>query len=114
MLSIYHDQPHHWTEDELATVGALATAGERRHPCRAGLRADGDLDGPAPVDQQLGARLSRLSTVDEIGKSIASELRQLSTTTTPGSIGSSARPHPEWRCSDRSASTSTRRPTSSG
>ena len=77
MLDIYHDHPHHWTEDELATVGALATQAS------VAIRAAQDFERMATWTaqlqsiQQLGARLSRLSTVDEIGKSIASELRQL-------------------------------------
>jgi diguanylate cyclase (GGDEF)-like protein len=77
MLDIYHDRPHHWTEDELDTVGALATQAS------VAIRAAQDFERMATWTaqlqsiQQLGARLSRLSTVDEIGKSIASELRQL-------------------------------------
>ena len=50
LLNIYHDQPHHWTDEELETIAALAAAGERRHPRGAGLRAHGDLGGAAPVD----------------------------------------------------------------
>ncbi|MFL5649474.1 MAG: GAF domain-containing protein [Chloroflexota bacterium] len=77
MLDIYHDRPHHWTEDELDTVGALATQAS------VAIRAAQDFERMATWTaqlqsiQQLGARLSRLSTVAEIGKSIASELRQL-------------------------------------
>jgi diguanylate cyclase (GGDEF)-like protein/excisionase family DNA binding protein len=77
MLDIYHDRPHHWTEDELDTVGALATQAS------VAIRAAQDYERMAMWTaqlqsiQQLGARLSRLSTVDEIGRSIASELRQL-------------------------------------
>ncbi len=77
MLNVYHDQPHHWTEDELATVGALATQ------VSVAMRAAQDYDRMATWAaqlqsiQQLGARLSRLSSVAEIGESIATELRQL-------------------------------------
>ncbi len=63
--------------------------------------------------QQLGARLSRLGSVAEIGQAIATELRQLIDyhnarvyrLRRPG-------PHPGRDASARSASTSTRRPTS--
>ena len=77
MLDIYHDRPHHWTDDELDTVGALATQAS------VAIRAAQDYERMATWAaqlqsiQQLGARLSRLSSVAEIGQSIASELRQL-------------------------------------
>ena len=77
MLDIYHDRPHHWTDDELDTVGALATQAS------VAIRAAQDFERMATWAaqlqsiQQLGARLSRLSSVDEIGQSIATELRQL-------------------------------------
>ncbi|MEA2653292.1 MAG: hypothetical protein QOI37_519 [Chloroflexota bacterium] len=77
MLNVYHDQPHHWTEDELDTVGALATQ------AGVAIRAAQDFDRMATWAaqlqsiQQLGARLSRLSSVADIGRSIATELRQL-------------------------------------
>ena len=77
MLDIYHDRPHHWADDELDTVGALATQAS------VAIRAAQDYERMATWAaqlqsiQQLGARLSRLSSVAEIGQSIASELRQL-------------------------------------
>jgi diguanylate cyclase (GGDEF)-like protein len=77
MLNIYHDRPHHWTDDELDTVGALATQAS------VAIRAAQDFQRMATWAaqlqsiQQLGARLSRLSSVADIGQSIASELRQL-------------------------------------
>jgi diguanylate cyclase (GGDEF)-like protein/excisionase family DNA binding protein len=77
LLNIYHDQPHHWTEDELETVGAFATQAS------VAIRAAQDYERMAKWAaqlqsiQQLGARLSRLSSVAEIGQSIATELRQL-------------------------------------
>lgn len=76
-LNVYHDQPHHWTDDELETVGALATQAS------VAIRAAQDYERMAKWAaqlqsiQQLGARLSRLSSVAEIGESIATELRQL-------------------------------------
>ena len=77
LLNIYHDHPHHWTEDELDTVGELATQAS------VAIRAAQDYERMATWAaqlqsiQQLGARLSRLSSVADIGQSIATELRQL-------------------------------------
>ena len=77
LLNVYHDSPHHWTPDELDTIGALATQAS------VAIRAAQDYERMATWAaqlqsiQQLGARLSRLSSVAEIGQSIATELRQL-------------------------------------
>ena len=77
LLNVYHDRPHHWTADELDTIGALATQAS------VAIRAAQDFERMATWAaqlqsiQQLGARLSRLSSVAEIGQSIATELRQL-------------------------------------
>jgi diguanylate cyclase (GGDEF)-like protein/excisionase family DNA binding protein len=77
MLTVYHDAPHEWTADELETIGALATQAS------VAIRAAQDYERMATWAaqlqsiQQLGARLSRLSSVAEIGNSIATELRQL-------------------------------------
>ncbi len=77
LLNIYHDRPHHWTPDELETVAALATQAS------VAIRAAQDYERMASWAaqlqsiQQLGARLNRLSSVADIGKAIATELRQL-------------------------------------
>jgi diguanylate cyclase (GGDEF)-like protein/excisionase family DNA binding protein len=77
LLSIYHDQPHQWTESELETIDALATQ------AGVAIRAAQDYERMAnwaaqlQSIQQLGARLNRLSSVSEIGQAIATELRQL-------------------------------------
>ena len=77
MLTVYHDEPHHWTDDELETVGALATQAS------VAIRAAQDYERMATWAaqlqsiQQLGARLSRLSSVAHIGQAITTELRQL-------------------------------------
>jgi diguanylate cyclase (GGDEF)-like protein len=77
LLNVYHDRPHEWTADELETIGALAAQAS------VAIRAAQDYDRMATWAaqlqsiQQLGARLSRLSSVAEIGESIATELRQL-------------------------------------
>jgi diguanylate cyclase (GGDEF)-like protein/excisionase family DNA binding protein len=76
-LDVYHDDPHGWTDDELETVAALATQAS------VAIRAAQDYERMAnwaaqlQSIQQLGARLSRLSSVADIGRSIASELREL-------------------------------------
>ena len=76
-LSVYHDEPHPWTESELETIGALATQASTA------IRAAQDYEQMAnwaaqlQSIQQLGARLNRLSSVTEIGQAIATELRQL-------------------------------------
>ncbi len=77
LLNVYHDRPHHWTADELDTIGALATQAS------VAIRAAQDYERMATWAaqlqsiQQLAARLSRLSSVAEIGNAIATELRQL-------------------------------------
>jgi len=77
LLNVYHDHPHHWTDDELATVADLAIQAS------VAIRGAQDYERMASWAaqlqsiQQLGARLSRLSTVAEIGGAIATELRQL-------------------------------------
>jgi diguanylate cyclase (GGDEF)-like protein len=77
LLNVYHDHAHHWTDDELATVADLAIQAS------VAIRGAQDYERMASWAaqlqsiQQLGARLSRLSTVAEIGQAIATELRQL-------------------------------------
>jgi diguanylate cyclase (GGDEF)-like protein/excisionase family DNA binding protein len=76
-LDIYHDRPHRWSQSELDTVAELATQAS------VAIRAAQDFERMATWAaqlqsiQQLGARLSRLTAVDEIGHAIATELRQL-------------------------------------
>jgi diguanylate cyclase (GGDEF)-like protein/excisionase family DNA binding protein len=77
MLNIYHDRPHYWTDLDLDTIGALATQAS------VAIRAAQDYErmtmwaAQLQSIQQLGARLSRLSSVAEIGQSIATELHEL-------------------------------------
>ena len=77
LLNVYHDRPHQWTDDEIETVGQLATQAS------VAIRAAQDYERMATWTaqlqsiQQLGARLSRLGSVAEIGQAIATELRQL-------------------------------------
>ena len=77
LLNIYHDRPHQWSAGELDTIAELATQAS------VAIRAAQDYERMATWAaqlqsiQQLGARLSRLSSVAEIGNSIATELHQL-------------------------------------
>src|SRR5262249_40891017 len=77
LLGVYHDQPHPWTEDELETIAALATQPTVAIK-PAGNYAQLATGAAQPQSiQALGARLSRLTNVKEIGDAIATELRQL-------------------------------------
>ena len=76
-LNVYHDRPHRWSDDEIETLDALATQASvairtaRTHAQLVTWAAQ------LQSIQQLGARLSRLSTVEEIGAAIATELREI-------------------------------------
>lgn len=76
-LALYHDRPREWDPEELQVLEALgAQAGvglrnARNYEQMAGWAAQ------LQSIQQLGTRLTRLTTVTEIGQAIASELRQL-------------------------------------
>lgn len=77
LLNVYHDRPHPWAERELETLEAFALQAS------AAIRASQDYTKMAgwaaqlQSIQQLGARLSRLSTVHEIGAAIAAGLAEL-------------------------------------
>jgi diguanylate cyclase (GGDEF)-like protein/excisionase family DNA binding protein len=77
VLGVYHDRPHHWSEDELDTIAALAT--QAAVAIKAARTYDQLATWAAQLQsiQQLGARLNRLTSVNEIGNAIATELRQL-------------------------------------
>jgi len=76
-LSIFHDRPYRWRADDarmfeqLARQGAVAIGNARKWSRTANWAAQ------LQSIQQLGARLTRLSTVREIGQAIAAELHQL-------------------------------------
>jgi len=77
IIGVYHDAPHPWTEEELDTMAALAIQasvaikGARNYAQLASWAAQ------LQSIQALGTRLSRLTSVHEIGNAIATELRQL-------------------------------------
>ena len=77
LLNVYHDRPHHWTPDELDTIGALATQASVAIQAAQDFERMATWAAQLQSIQQLGTRLSRLSSVAEIGQSIATELRQL-------------------------------------
>ncbi|MBA3235348.1 MAG: GAF domain-containing protein, partial [Chloroflexi bacterium] len=77
LLNIYHDSPHPWTSDELDTIGALAAQATVAIRTAQDYARMATWAAQLQSIQQLSARLSRLSTVAEIGDSIATELRQL-------------------------------------
>ena len=76
-LHLCHARPHPWPEAELGVVETMATQ------AGVAIRAAQDYERMATWAaqlqsiQQLGVRLSRLSSVSEIGMAIATELRQL-------------------------------------
>jgi diguanylate cyclase (GGDEF)-like protein/excisionase family DNA binding protein len=77
LLIVYHDRAHPWADDELATLDAFA-----QHAAMAVKTAEDYAQMAAWAAQlqsiqQLGARLARLASVNEIGVAIATELRQL-------------------------------------
>ena len=77
VLSLYHDERHEWPEADLALLGRLARQGA------AVMRSAQDYSQMAKWTaqlqsiQQLGARLTRLRSVAEIGQAICAELVQL-------------------------------------
>ena len=77
ILGAYHDAPHPWTTDELETMAALATQATVAIKAARNYAQLATWAAHLQSIQQLGARLSRLTSVKEIGEAIATELRQL-------------------------------------
>jgi diguanylate cyclase (GGDEF)-like protein/excisionase family DNA binding protein len=77
ILAVYHDRPHPWTDDELETIGALATQATAAIKTARTYQQLATWAAQLQSIQQLGARLNGLSSVAEIGRAIATELRQL-------------------------------------
>ncbi|MBF8289072.1 MAG: hypothetical protein HW391_40 [Chloroflexi bacterium] len=76
-LNIYHDQPHPWSDDELETMRILASQASAAIRAARTYAQLAQWAAQLQSIQQLGTRLSRLNTVEEIGAAIATELRQL-------------------------------------
>jgi diguanylate cyclase (GGDEF)-like protein/excisionase family DNA binding protein len=77
LLDVYHDTPHDWTDDELETMAALATQAAVAIKNAQNFEKMATWAAQLQSIQQLGVRLSRLTSVREIGLAIATELRQL-------------------------------------
>ena len=77
LLNVYHDAPHAWTDDELETMAALATQASVAIKNAQNFQKMATWAAQLQSIQQLGVRLSRLTSVREIGLAIATELRQL-------------------------------------
>jgi diguanylate cyclase (GGDEF)-like protein/excisionase family DNA binding protein len=77
IIGVYHDDPHPWTDDELDTMAALATQASVAIKGARNFTQLASWAAQLQSIQQLGTRLSRLTSVREIGNAIATELRQL-------------------------------------
>jgi diguanylate cyclase (GGDEF)-like protein/excisionase family DNA binding protein len=77
VLAVYHDAPHPWTDDELDTMAALATQATVAIKAAANYAQLATWAAQLQSIQALGARLNRLTSVQEIGAAIATELREL-------------------------------------
>ncbi len=77
LLDVYHDRPHVWSEDELQTMAALATQAAIAIRTAQDFQRMASWAAQLQSIQQLGARLSRLTSIGDIGLAIATELRQL-------------------------------------
>jgi diguanylate cyclase (GGDEF)-like protein/excisionase family DNA binding protein len=77
ILGAYHDVSHPWSADELDTMAALATQATVAIKAARNYAQLATWAAQLQSIQQLGARLSRLTSVKEIGEAIATELRQL-------------------------------------
>jgi len=76
-FALYHDQCHEWDTDDLQLLEALgAQAGAAVRNAR-NYQQMATWAAQLQSIQQLGTRLTRLTTVAEIGQAIATELRQL-------------------------------------
>jgi len=76
-LNVYHDRPHHWTDDELATMAALAAQASVAIRTARTYAQLATWAAQLQSIQQLGTRLNRLTDVAAIGAAIATELNQL-------------------------------------
>lgn len=76
-LNVFHDRPHEWTADELETIDSLAAQASVAIRTAGAHAQLATWAAQLQSIQQLGVRLSRLSTVAEIGAAIATELSQL-------------------------------------
>ena len=76
-LVLYHDRPHDWPEEDLALLQELARMGAMALNNAHNYGQMATWAAQLQSIQQLGARLTRLNSVHEIGQAIAAELNQL-------------------------------------
>ncbi len=77
LLIVYHDRPHLWTDEELATLGGFAAQAATAIKNAQNFERMATWAAHLQSIQQLGASLARLTTEREIGAAIANELDQL-------------------------------------
>jgi diguanylate cyclase (GGDEF)-like protein/excisionase family DNA binding protein len=77
LLNVYHDRPHDWPPDELETMGSFAAQAAVAIKTARNYSQMATWTAQLQSIQQLGTRLSRLTSVHDIGLAIATELRQL-------------------------------------
>ncbi len=77
LLIVYHDRPHPWTDEELATVGGFAAQASTAIKNAQNYERMATWAAHLQSIQQLGARLAHLTSEREIGAAIANELDQL-------------------------------------
>jgi len=77
LLIVYHDRPHAWADEELATLAGFAAQAATAIKNAQNYERMATWAAHLQSIQQLGARLARLTTETEIGAAIANELDQL-------------------------------------
>jgi diguanylate cyclase (GGDEF)-like protein/excisionase family DNA binding protein len=77
LLNVYHDTPHAWTDDELDTMAALAMQASVAIKNAQNFEKMATWAAQLGSIQQLGVRLSRLTSDREIGLAMATELRTI-------------------------------------
>jgi diguanylate cyclase (GGDEF)-like protein len=77
LLNVYHDRPHPWGEEALDTLEAFAAQASVAIRAAQNYTKMAGWAAQLQSIQQLGARLSRLSTVRDIGAAIATGLSEL-------------------------------------
>jgi len=77
VLALYHDERHQWPDDDLALLQRLADHGATVMRSAQNYSQMATWAAQLQSIQQLGARLTRLRSVAEIGQAICAELGQL-------------------------------------
>ncbi len=77
VLTVYHDRPHRWDEAELEAMAAFAANSAMALRNAQDFMRMATWAAQLQSIQQLGARLSRLTSEQEIGDAIANELETL-------------------------------------